>query len=973
MGWTLLHFRAWAMWGRLAARSGVLPAADENLAAKGLSRQVLPAIVAAPTGAKSPPHLARRVWAGAVALAVAALVGLPAAGHAGVASQACPGPAPSPDFPCIAALNYPDADGKVNKSISPTLLLLDQGLRRLVAIYSDAYYQLEIDTPTGVSSQFSRIGVGSGFVSAAATLDAERHRLFLGSGPGPLSLVPTQSSQSSPMQIAVRSLADPSFQPPLYNLATAPDRDPVSAQELSGQQIFALAYDAPRKVLFALTHNTKPIVDLSPVTGVSMLAVSADGTLNFKWYYPMPGCLAPLGNHPFLGVADGGKLLYFACKGEGQPATSPPTSGYVGAASHLAMVVNMETPAPKATDGFVTEDYPFAGDLTHGQSWGDQVGERLFLGAGGAGVQKFFIFDPRHRAWIGSRPLSSVANVLGAAADPATGRIYPMQSDDPSMYLINGAQLPTSQGERVSLGSRIDGTVPQQPVFDPVSRRLFVAGPFRGNYASDPGPGTLRVYQDNTPPALPTPNPDPDAATHDINESNAVNVKAGGEGSAFGTRATFVGGFQQSAVGSVTQQFGSNGPQPGNRNLFAAQVSLAQMSGDASSGGTAKAESQGAGLDKATADDFRSRGFPYDSFMAGTGEFVPATCSDLGNPDDTKAQTNVSSSATCQAGQSAVASASANGPMDLSPVKVAHSHAEVTVQRDPALGVIVTSTAVAKGIDIAGGLHIGEVRSIAVSRAHGRPGTAKSVFSTSINQVRIANPTTGETVFACGWAPSHTEGTDDPNGRCDPTAVARAIDQYYGFTVHAEAGKRDGDVSVFNSPGGAQASVIKDPYSYWSQFNINSDGGREVYGLQLTVFDDNLEASDVVVQLAGVRTQANYTVGAPKPAAEPDASGSTDATVSGDDPRPFNPLAQDSTQTTYIRQVSNTQPAALTIQNLARVIRRIFHQVAQGVRFLVRHPAEAGLFGMVWALMGAPLYLGRRRFLGALVTRTATT
>jgi hypothetical protein len=879
---------------------------------------------------------------------------MPAVGHAGDAAKpACPGPAPSAVFPCIAAVVYRNAAGGED-GIQP-LLAVDTGLRRLVATgRTNVFYQLDIDTPTGVPRQLGPPTAVQGVGTRAMVLDVVRHRVFLGSVSG---------------RVASRSLTG-SFPPPgtVTDLAADGDRDPAEALQLAAPNLRALAYDAAHQALYVLANGGASV-------GVAALdAGAADGTLRFKWWYPTPGCLDTVGDYPFLGVADGGEVLYFGCKGTANPLdqNAPP------ATPHGVMTVDMGGPAPDSSDGFAAEYHPFAGSLTFGQTAGDPAGERLFVMAGGAGVQRLYVFDARRRAWTGSRPLGGNTNPLGAAADPATGRAYPLQSTTSTLYPIDAAQLPAPQGKPVDLGVSMSGNANQQPAVDPATRRLFLAGVFEGGAGGE----GLRVYEDRTAAPLAAPKLDPDAATHDLNESAAVNVKANGEGSAFGARAMAVGGVGGTYPGEL---FGPTfllspaperqKPNPGNQGLFLADVPLAQLSGDGA-GGTARAEARGAGVDEVTEADLRNQAATfeapgaYDDFKAHIGAFAPSRCADLGNPDDTKTQTGTNSAVSCDAGKTVVASASPSGPMDLSPIKITYTHADVTVARDPVLGVITTSTAVAKGIDIAGGIHIGEIRSTAVSRAHGRKGTAKSTYSTSVNQVRLANPATGETAFACGWA---TENADDTKGNCNPTAVAQAINQFYGLQIHAEVGLRDKDIYIFNSPGGAQAIVVKDPYLYWSEFNMDNDGGKEVYGLQFTLFDDTLQPSRLVVQLAGVRSEAKYGIGVAKPAIEPDATGSSSAATTDDSLNPLSLSAQDpSSQTAYIQQVSGNAPAALSIQNLTRVLKRIFRQVAQGARFLVRHPTEAGLFGMAWGLMGAPIYLGRRRFLGSLVARAAT-
>ena len=56
-----------------------------------------------------------------------------------------------------------------------------------------------------------------------------------------------------------------------------------------------------------------------------------------------------------------------------------------------------------------------------------------------AGVQRVFVFDVTHRAFIGARPLGS-GNVFGMALDELRGRLYPVQSER-ELFLVDTAQV----------------------------------------------------------------------------------------------------------------------------------------------------------------------------------------------------------------------------------------------------------------------------------------------------------------------------------------------------------------------------------------------------------------------------------------------------------------------------------------------------------------------------------------------------
>lgn len=236
--------------------------------------------------------------------------------------------------------------------------------------------------------------------------------------------------------------------------------------------------------------------------------------------------------------------------------------------------------------------------------------------------------------------------------------------------------------------------------------------------------------------------------------------------------------------------------------------------------------------------------------------FTPSRCSDFGSgPEGSEGG---SSRVECDFGGAFVeATARSSDALTASPVRIAGGSSRVTIERDQTRGVVTRVESVVWGVSILDRAFIGEIRAVAETAARGRPGTAGSTYETTVNNVHVVDER-GRTVHSCGW---DTAGADDPDSRCDPGAVLRAINRTFASKIKVFGPSVADDPLTRGSPGGAQAVVIEDHFAYWSGRNVNFDGLREVPALEIVAYSDTTRASRVVVQLAAVRAESKYFIG----------------------------------------------------------------------------------------------------------------
>ncbi len=276
---------------------------------------------------------------------------------------------------------------------------------------------------------------------------------------------------------------------------------------------------------------------------------------------------------------------------------------------------------------------------------------------------------------------------------------------------------------------------------------------------------------------------------------------------------------------------------------------MTKVSGDRHTS-RAEAAARGVAFDQASESDFGDSPVPP--------ERAEATCSIPENADSDETQPEQPGSAVecADNGLAAGGNAWSSEAMNLAPVRVGFADSQTTVQRSPEGGIVTSAASAAKGIEMtfpgAGSFSIGEIRAVARSEAAGRPDTARSTYTLSINQVRVADADDA-TLFACGWDTDSTVNSDeetrespqtsadDPEGRCDPKAVQDAIEvmtRQYPQLVHVNLPQRDLDPEVVGSDGGARAMNRKDPFRRENDRLANSDQREEIAGLEIVVYNE---------------------------------------------------------------------------------------------------------------------------------------
>lgn len=827
-----------------------------------------------------------------------------------------------PVFPRVATIDLGNckptcqAASKFSAEIAPSTIIVDGPRRRFYAYQS-------FDDPTfpqGVAVVDPDRGVQTGWIDLSGTklanpastrftvvgYDEARARMFfaetserLGCFGGSASVTGCFSTpRFAVVDVAADSPTSTVITIPTVNAAgiTSSSQSPPEAFE--GDSIAGISYDQARQRLYLLltggeAYNNGWDGEIDP-KGVSIVAYDGRSLTTASkplWIYRTRACGSALPDRtgrPYFDIGNDGSFAYLPCRG----ATG-------STVAHGVVRINLvDSSGGDPTANITTEFHPFAGNLDTGFAMGDAAGDRAGVGVTGGGKQRFFVFDARNRAWVGSMLMGGI-NTGGGGVDSATGRFY-VASQNEGIRFVDAAGLPPVLSRPIVLGFDPGGILPELAV-DPLTRRVAIAGPrftTTAGFVRD----HLWIYEDQTLAFVPSEPRNPDDETTDIDEVRAEQVSHTGFGSAYGAHAMLVRGVGGVPLApSVNQGLsGSDKTAPlrlesGDRGLFLSQISRAELSGETDRGAAA-AGAAAAALDPATAADLKGKyGYltgpigvgggegqceqdtpdgqclAFDDVVGRAGHLQESTCYDFGNEDDPKQTTEQGSTVSCHRLDNVAASSSASaappvGTTDIS-FSVGHTESRVHTVKVPAGGIKTTSISVARGVVLRlpglGGLAIGEISAEAVSKAAGRPKSAESRLSTVAKNVRITDAT-GRVVFSCGI--TGLDATDGDQGeQCGAGDVALGINRYLSPRVTARGPRPDLRPLIFNSPGGAQAIVAKDLYAYWNDATLNGDAQREVSALDLVVYNDADQPSRLTLQLAGVYAEAQYKIGALKP------------------------------------------------------------------------------------------------------------
>jgi hypothetical protein len=345
--------------------------------------------------------------------------------------------------------------------------------------------------------------------------------------------------------------------------------------------------------------------------------------------------------------------------------------------------------------------------------------------------------------------------------------------------------------------------------------------------------------------------------------------------------------------------------------------------------------------------------------------------------------------ATCQAdavGAGATAATAALAIPDPSgaAISVARISSRVASTRTAA-GQVTVAFASAEGVRI-GPLSIRELRSVAITTAHGHTDTATTVYSRSWCGLTLAdeahpNAEPQEAIPGTGT------GCVAPDA-----ALVASLNQVLPrihLNLPAPNSEKEADGHTEDgqdSPGGYQATLVKDPDTRGGDQAVNDDESYTVAALEAVVYNDGTRGRNrLVVQLAGVHAESRYGI-TPLPSFGdcPDCEPPEATTTTTTEVPPSTDTASPGTSTAFVpgddyitdevppedvRTVAFGRPLPRGRNPLVGILRAPLEALRDAIQLLITHPGEFALLFVMWSLLAAPLYqfLRRRAFARALL------
>lgn len=574
--------------------------------------------------------------------------------------------------------------------------------------------------------------------------------------------------------------------------------------------------------------------------GTSIVALDAD-TGAFEWVTPLPECQQALYSFG-LGalVARSAKRpdLHVACVtgGSGSGDAFPGQSG-------LVRVTVDPGAEPRDALGFRREFFPISGSYFSGTFRGiaafDPGTDRFFMQSLARTTPGAWVFDSRLSAWVGFVTAPDAFNYY-TGLNTGTGKFFMGSPDegDRKGYLVvaDGRATPIPQGLQapISVGGFITA--------DPESNRFFVPQLSK----TESGYYDMVVYRDDTPAAERLRPPDYDALTSDIEETDETVTNFSGGTNGFGARAVLVGGYR-GALNFAGQYITASNLRAGDRGVTGARVPSLDLRPIGAS-----ATAQALLEDSSTEADLEEREWPWKpaSCLDGSGEAIE------GAGEGPSGEAFV----LCDLAKSSVTARAAFDGVSGNGFRVGRSTFSAESRRDAKLGVVTTTTATASGIELsppgAGSVSIAEVVATAKTSAHGRPKTAKASWQRTLTGVvvRDAEGTVTQRVVECT-----TTAEDD---QC--SSLQKQMNDALGSRMRVDLFEPE----VIRTPKGAFAGVQQSNSQFFNARTVygqgasftGEGGSRAAPALQLTVFNDSVERSRLLVQLAAIQTNSIYTI-----------------------------------------------------------------------------------------------------------------
>jgi hypothetical protein len=579
--------------------------------------------------------------------------------------------------------------------------------------------------------------------------------------------------------------------------------------------------------------------------GTSIVALDAK-TGAFTWATPLPECqqaLYTLGVGALVARSAHRPALHVACSTGGSGAGD----AFPGQAGLIRVTVD-----PKAGPGdalaFPREFFPISGSYFSGAYRGiaafDPKTDRFFLQSLARSTPGAWVFDGRLSAWVGFITAPDSRNYW-AGLNTGTGKFYmgsPGSSgevEDSYLLVADGRATPVPQGGLAKL--RVSGFMPT----DPSTNRVFVPT----LHGSRSGYYHWTVVRDDTPEADPLRPPDYDALTSDIEETDKTVTNYSGGVNGYGARAVLIGGYR-GALNFAGQYVTISQLRQGDRGLTAARVPSLDLRPVGASA-TAHALVEDSSTEAELKDPVGVE-WPWTpaSCLDGSGEVVESSGGGSGGEATVR----------CDLAKSAVTAESSFGAVSGQGFRIGRSTFSASARRDPDLGVVTTSTATVRGVDLAppagGTVSIAEVVATAVTSAHGRPGTAKATWERTLSGV-VVRDAEGKVVQRVGECTSSVKEEQCPR-------LARQINSVLGTRMQVDFFRPD----VVRTPAGAFAGIQQTDGQYFNGRTVNGQGtsftsesgSRAVPALQVTVYNDSVERSRLLLQLASIQTNSIYTI-----------------------------------------------------------------------------------------------------------------
>jgi hypothetical protein len=648
--------------------------------------------------------------------------------------------------------------------------------------------------------------------------------------------------------------------------------------------------------------------------------------------------------------------LYFAC------VRANPWPGESGI---VRMTIDPKAEQEDAT-AFPVEFFPISGDYSGtqgilGVAAFDYSSDRFYVQSLARLTPGAWVFDGRLSSWVGFIGAPDASD-LYMGLDQSSGHYY-LAGSEKGGSNIEGAYLVVSDGRAspIPQGQVENGLGATGFIFvDPTTHRLFVPMKLSkmGYAPADSIETGYVVLKDETPLEKPPAPLDYDELTTNIPEGPTTITNFSGNVNGFGARTVLVGGY-----GGVLSASGQQVPleriRSGDRGFTAARVPSVDVRGAG-----ATASSQPFVSDSNTDAELTDAG-------VGPWPWAPATCLDGSGEGIENASSGPggNSAVRCDLSKESAEASADFGLLTAGDVTIGSSSFRARAWRDAKQGVVTGTVATARGIELpaadGGTVSIAQVEAIASTAAHGRPKTASAEWERRISGVEVTDAE-GKVTQELGSCVSTAE-----EDQCSSltTEINKLLEVKMRVSLPEPA--------MLETPKGAFSGVQQTDKDFYEGKTVNNQGttfageagSRAVPALQVTVFNDSMEKSRLIVQLAGLQANSIYT-NSPQPGYDVE-------TPPVEPPAPPNDAAPPvSTSTGSTGGAVDTTaggggtgggsiPAASGPVATAPTVA----QAPEGVlAFLTRGPKEALLFAGVWLLFGGAgaAFVRRRSLLSVL-------